>query len=582
MKRIMHIIRKEAALVAAVLLAALAGASCHDRTLERDGAELMVSLYIPAPTVTKADTGSVDPLDAETAIHTLQIWVFLHGGQGGKADGQLVSYREFTDRLSSTGLPNSTVTRFGMPLTSEMFGILSDDEARVDVFAVANASSAGVTPDETIDRSAIEALVIGESYFGSSLTTSVPDSGLPMSGVLKGAPVTGGYPVLNISTLTLTRAVSKIRFVFCQEGVPATGSDPAVPSNSACVIKGISFGGTAYGHDCQILENELLFTTAKYGDTDNLFSSPEYTYVPLGASLTGDPLLPNARIACAENPETLLFRSEGHESETAQEYEDRLDEALGSASQVGPIYLRETDKKISGTITYNTGGEDKTAEFSMNDGDIFARNHTWILYAYFAEETKTLRLKLVVLPWTKSTYSPIDFTEGTVNVVRRFTIAETDPATFRKVETSNGYDIYYWHTVTVKDDSNNDIEQENILAGDIIISTPVGAKLHIIPVPGTTGTGVTPYTGIFEVDHDWQTIYPNLVSNAGKMEDCKLTFRINVAEAYRASTYDDSLGGNCIDLYFAVEIGDELRWIDLGSESIDHYRIILKKDWAQE
>ena len=274
MKKMMHILR-----MAVMLLTALPVISCHHLDREVEHAELSVSIYIPEMSATKAETGSVGALTGEKYFSTLQLWVFVNGGT---YDGRLAGYKEFSSAdLADTGLPHSTITRFGMPLTPEMFAILSQDGAKVDVYAVANAASTGNTSlGEGTSRSALDALVIAGSAFGSSpLTMAVPAAGLPMSGMLKAAPVTGGYPVLNVSTVNLTRAVSKIRFVFCQQGTPASGSDPAVANNPACVVKNITF-------DCQISGSEKLFTDHKYGDTDNLFEIDGYT--PFNGVISGE------------------------------------------------------------------------------------------------------------------------------------------------------------------------------------------------------------------------------------------------------------------------------------------------------
>lgn len=553
----MHILR-----MAVMLLTALPVISCHHLDREVEHAELSVSIYIPEMSATKAETGSVGALTGEKYFSTLQLWVFV---SGGTYDGRLAGYKEFSSAdLADTGLPHSTITRFGMPLTPEMFAILSQDGAKVDVYAVANAASTGNTSlGEGTSRSALGALVIAGSAFGSSPhTMAVPAAGLPMSGMLKAAPVTGGYPVLNVSTVTLTRAVSKIRFVFCQQGTPASGSNPAVPNNPACVVKKISF-------DCQISESEKLFTDHKYGDTDNLFEIDGYT--PFNGVIAGEgsePLKRNNDLTICARPDELLFRSPGHETETAREYESRLDAAIVASSQVGPIYIRETDSAISGTILYNTGEEeDQTAAFSMSVNDVLTRNHSWILYAYFAEATRTLQFKIVVLPWDKSTYD-FDFTSATVNVVRRFTITENDPATFKKIQTADGfYDIYFWHTL------NN---QPNNIKGDILVATPVGQKLHVVPVAGALD-GYTKVDGIFSVTPSEAVIYPNYQHpDDGRIEDC----RIEISITCNPGTHSDAeLEGNYIDLHFCVEIGDNERWIDLDSESIDYYRIILKKNW---
>lgn len=561
--------RHWAVMAAAALLLALSLAACRGRGTEADRAELAVSIYIPDLVATKADTGPVGPRDAEKQFTSLQIWVYF---SGGTMDGNLVGYKEFSAAdLAGTGLPNAAVTRFGMPLSGEMFRLLSAADARVDVYAVANAAAATATPPGAgALRSELEALALSGSYFGGDpLTMAVPAAGLPMSGVLKAAPVTGDYPVLNVSTLTLTRAVSKIRFVFCQQGTPATDTDPAAPRNATCFIRSVAFGGTADGHDCQIAESEKLFTTHTYGDTDNPFEISSYTPLSAVISGEGDVLLPNDRITCAVNPEELLFRGPGHESESAREYEQRLDQAVDAGSQVGDIYLRETDKQISGTIRYSIGGEERTATFSMGADDVFTRNHSWILLAWFAEATRTLQLRIVVLPWDRENYD-IDYTDNSVNVVRRFTIFETNPATFKKEQTDDGlFRVYFWHTLD---------SEPNVVKGDIIISTPVGQKLHVIPVPGVL-PGHTLIPDAISVTPESAVIYPNYEHmENGRIEDCRIEFEIRCNPG---SYTDEQLEGNYVELHFCVEIGDDLRWVDVDSESIDLYRIILKKNWNE-
>lgn len=547
MKRMMHILR-----VMAVLLMAWPFIAC-ERTLVEDLPELSVSIYIPDMSTTKRETGNVGALASEKVFSSLQIWVFLHD------DGQLVGYKNFSPSLlENTGLTHSATTRFGMPLSPEMFKNLSQDGTTVDVYALANAASVpnAADLDEETTRSELDAIVLSGSAFGASpLTMAVPTAGLPMSGVLKEATVTGGYPVLNISTVTLTRAVSKIRFVFSQQGTPATDTAPAIPDKPACVIKSISFG-----EDCGIAAQEKLFT-------DQNFDSVGYT--PLSTVIAGEdeahPLIPNANITVLEHPDDLLFHSVGHTTESAQEYEKRLDDAIAASSQVGPIYIRETNKLISGTIVYNTGGDDLTATFSMkaDDGNILSRNHSWILYAYFADATKTLQFEIVVLPWGKESFD-YGYEAKTVNVVRRFTISESHK--FKKHKNKDGYyDIYFWHTLG---------GQPNVVKGDIIIATPVGQKIHVVPVPGAR-EGRTPIEGLFSVSPMEAIIYPNGTAT----EDCKIEYVISCNTNGLTEEQLNELEGNYLDLHFCIEIGNNERWIDLDSESIDFYRIILKEDW---
>lgn len=546
--------------ILAALISMLPVVSCRKESPALEGGSLQVSMYIPGSTITKAETGMVSPLEEELKITSLQIWAFLSN------DGTLISYKSFTEGLEQSGVSRSTITRFGLPLSQEMFKTLTTDpRPNVDVYAVANVASAtDAQLDENTTRDALDAVIVNQIGGNSPLTMAVPEAGLPMSGVLKKADVTGGYPVLNITTLKLIRAVSKIRFVFCQQGIPATDTTPATAGNTECEILGISFDG---GESCQIGASERLFTA----NTFDLGTAPEYT--PLSSSVTGSPLIPNSKLSIVEDPEVLFFRGFGNETESAEHYEQRLDAAVAAESQVGPIYLRETDKPISGTITYrvDSSGETRTAHFSMA-GDVFSRNHTWIVFACFMEETMKLTLKTVVLPWEWTSYHQ-DFKESTVNVIRRFTVFDTAVPTFKKTRTQDGfYDVSFWHTVQLDDAT----VENNAVVGDIIISTPVGGTLHVIPVPGRDG--VSAITDAIKVSPKTATIYPNIANDNGRIEDCRIpiTISCNTGKGYS----DEELEGNYIDLHFCVETQDG-KFIDLGSESIDYYRFILKQNWNQ-
>jgi hypothetical protein len=67
----------------------------------------------------------------------------------------------------------------------------------------------------------------------------------------------------------------------------------------------------------------------------------------------------------------------------------------------GPIYLRESDKQLTGTITYTIdGGTDKTVDFAMQQAGDFSRNHTWIVYAYYAGSGNLQVQSLYVKNWS--------------------------------------------------------------------------------------------------------------------------------------------------------------------------------------
>ena len=567
--------------LSAVLLAALSAFSCRRETAESQQAELQVALYIPDAVMTRADDPSVSPLEAEKNVTTLHVWAFLHD------TGELVSYKLFNSDLDKSGLAHNIVTRFGLPLDDEMFvRLTTEPRPTVDVYAIANAASArnGELPDEDTSRAQLEALELNGIGGNSPLTMSVPTAGLPMSGMLKNASVTGGYPVLNITTLKLTRAVSKIRFVFCQQMNPAYGNTPAALVNDQCKIISIKFDGVENEKDCQIAETERLFTTQSFD-----IGGESARFSPLDASIEGDPLISNTQLAHSEDPEELYYRSPGHETESVEQYENRLATALRlndpygyPNSQVGPIYLRETNKHISGTITYRVdeGGpeKDKTVQFYM-DAEAFPRNHSWIVYACFAQETMSLELRVVAMPWDYTMY-PLDYTTSSVNVIRRFTVSETNPATFLKEETKDGFfDVTFWHTITIEEPDEEPVERPNTLHGDIIIATPVLGTLYVVPVAKTLHDTDTPVHDAIKVEPASATIYPNhqSLTEQGVIEDCLIPITISCYHPNDGNHSDEALEGNCIDLHFYVEIAG--REIDLGSESIDYYRFILSKDW---
>ena len=156
---------------------------------------------------------------------------------------------------------------------------------------------------------------------------------------------------------------------------------------------------------------------------------------------------------------------------------------------------------------------------------------------------------------------------------------DTPVPTFKKVQTQDGFfDVSFWHTVQL-----DDATVENAVRGDIIIATPVGGTLHVIPVPGRDGESAI--TDAIKVSPESATIYPNIANDGGRIEDCRIpiTISCNTGKGYsdeELADTDQQLEGNYIDLHFCVETPDG-RFIDLGSESIDYYRFILKQNWNQ-
>jgi hypothetical protein len=216
-----------------------------------------------------------------------------------------------------------------------------------------------------------------EGHFGlGNLVKNVPDDGLPFSGYLTAQPVVGDAPTLRVGTLSavstvqLTRAVSKLRFVFSK-----TTGQPTVKITS------------------------IKMNTGMIPDVEYLFKTPE----SMDYNTVEADLLSNAINDIAETADPTQFI---YENQEAQEYEDLINEAANKqpapeVTEYGPIYLRESDKQLAGTITYTIdGGEEKTADFAMQQAGDFSRNHTWIVYAYYAGAGNLQVQSLYVKEWS--------------------------------------------------------------------------------------------------------------------------------------------------------------------------------------
>jgi hypothetical protein len=80
-------------------------------------------------------------------------------------------------------------------------------------------------------------------------------------------------------------------------------------------------------------------------------------------------------------------------TETVEQYAARITEALQHKDinddpdplllEFGTTYFRESDKQLTGTISYtvqlDNTPEDKTATFTMADAGDFTRNHSWTI-----------------------------------------------------------------------------------------------------------------------------------------------------------------------------------------------------------
>ena len=215
-----------------------------------------------------------------------------------------------------------------------------------------------------------------------SLTTpqsEIPTDGLPMSGVLKNQPVEGMAPIVSVGTnVKVARAVSKVRFVFCN-------STDAVEQK--LTIQSITFA------DEMIPKEEYLFLNAPYTGRNFKVGSEYETAAPLVNTPT--------MVASYSSPTEYAYRGQ-----TGEEYEALINDGIekNRLTEVGKFYLRESDKKITGTITYTVGSSttELSAPFTMSEAGDFSRNHTWIVYGFFAGKDNLKVFSVDVNDWTES------------------------------------------------------------------------------------------------------------------------------------------------------------------------------------
>lgn len=359
----------------------------------------VINVYVFAPDkpiITRGDIGEVNPIDNsinESKITSLQIWVFEHNTDN------LISYHS---PESVTNLNSGTGATYQLSASNAFTD--AETKPKVDVYVVANVTAAntGITLGERTTRTALEAALISGEYFGlNTLTNEVPDAGLPMSGVLRGVSVTGSAPVYKISNVTLTRTVSKIRFVFSREKVGDTETDVPVKINS-------------------IKLDASMIPTQEYLFLETGENASAY-HVDVGSYGTDDakeflPIVENQVQALpdiAQNEDPMAYSYQA--GQDAQEYENLIEAGLNKKvtvdgvekpapelTQVGPFYLRESGQKLTGTITFqkNDGtSEEKTVPFAMHTAGDFSRNHTWIVYAYYSA-SGLVAVKVVVKDWT--------------------------------------------------------------------------------------------------------------------------------------------------------------------------------------
>lgn len=350
---------------------------------------LKIYLFAPeSPIVTRASNGYVDASEVEKQIHSIDVWVFEH-----ESPNEKVSYIHLDD-LSFTGQ-----REISMEISDDFANL--PKKPNVDIYVVANKESCALTAlDENTTLAQLKEKCIGSDAFGTTtLISTVPTTGLPMSGLLENQVISGIPPVYTAKAnyVKLVRAVSKVRFILSK-----SNSDPPVISNLSIQL------------DANMLPNEeYVFLEGIYPTYKCRVKTGENAYAPDVTTFVSSVGIKG--IYGCVNPASYAYTTQ-----TGQEYENLINTGLldpdgdgeqhPDLSQVGLFYLHESDKQLTGKINYTLGTDpnatQKSVPFSMGAAGDFTRNHTWIVYGYFLGSGQ-LKLNVVdIKDWTSGSEDP--------------------------------------------------------------------------------------------------------------------------------------------------------------------------------
>lgn len=379
-------------IIFALLLVLLTANCCQDR-MSVDQPELSIYVRIPQLVQVKSEIGGVlaEENSKEAKVSNLNIWVFLSEDiDASRKSGYCLGFlapNQGNDPVTS--FENHYYMKFKSGDDSAVYKFISDNNRAplVDVYVIANTSSSSInsiTLNASTTRDQLDGYTLKGNYYGITSAgaanhTAVPNNGLPLAAVGKGLQMQGKFPVMRVETVTMKRLVSKFRFVVCQL---ADAAGPVVNFT----IEELALNSGLIANEEYVFNNTANSYKIKKTGSD----ATDYIAYDLQYSTPAA-----ADIARNTDPEHYVYKS----GMTGQEYENLVFEGIskGNLSDLGKCYLRESDKPLSGRIRYTIDGVESTVNFQMADGDIFSRNHSWIVYIYFLRDE--MKFNVIWTPW---------------------------------------------------------------------------------------------------------------------------------------------------------------------------------------
>lgn len=603
---------------------------------------LPVKICLPNDGIaTKAGDGDVRASAAEVALHDLQIWAFPHH-DAGSPDGDdevAVSYLGIPSVNFAPSFGNY-VLEVNMFFPPHFFGH-PDEDMKLDFYVLGNGRSIGFEPGETsrnLTRGALKGKTFGNSdglgFGAASPVIGVPRIGLPQScffnngnnGVdLSYVKLFSSSQLTYIRThhnqayvedddfqaqqftdvqkayisahllddntpkrwnwaavcpqMTLSRAVSKLRFVF------AKSTAMEKPGGIVKVELRDDKGNVDDSDDTGVIPDASYVFPREAPQSDiTLPDVRTYAFMTMEGS-TGQPFLKDGDIKADNNPMRLCSTSDIIDSfygiapsaMSADQYNSFLSRWIGDkVSTEKVLYLRESDVPIQGRITYMYDGVamQEPASFRLpasSSETKFIRNHLWTVYAYYSVLQQKLEVTTSVLGWEgKKTESVVSAATVSVDQEGKFFV---DPSllgkgqmdTFLVVKNNVVKLGHYEVRVPARDATINRGR------GRVAIYSPEGGYL-VVKVQGETQADID----AFEVELEAKNGESRITAKPEEgiaINRTRDNGRIYV-NVYRSSTPGKAVEGSKISLSFSVRMSPDpndpdARFIDADSEIID-------------